>query len=67
MDLNLDEDHLNVCVQCALCLPHCPTFRVTGEEIKSPRGRIALMREVQLNDAPVTPEVLNSFANARVL
>ncbi len=61
MDLNLDEDDLSLCMQCALCLPHCPTFRVTGEENKSPRGRIALMREVQLGGAPVTKEVLDSF------
>ncbi len=62
MDLHLDDDDLNTCVQCGLCLPSCPTFRVTGEESKSPRGRIGLMRQVQLGDAPVTPEVIESFA-----
>lgn len=62
MDLHLDDDMLNQCVQCGLCLPHCPTFRVTGDETLSPRGRIKLMREVQLADAPVTDEVLDSFS-----
>lgn len=61
MDLKLDPDDLNTCVQCGLCLPHCPTFRVTGDEALSPRGRIHLMREVQDNDAPLTDEVLESF------
>ena len=62
MDLRLDADDLNMCVQCGLCLPHCPTYRVTGDETRSPRGRLALMREVQNNDAPVTEEVLDAFA-----
>ncbi len=61
MKLDLDTDDLNTCVQCGLCLPHCPTYRVTGDESRSPRGRIALMREVQDNAAPITHEVRDAF------
>jgi glycolate oxidase iron-sulfur subunit len=53
VNLRLDDDELSACVQCGLCLPHCPTYRVTGEESASPRGRIALMREIQQHDAPI--------------
>lgn len=62
MDLNLNADDLNTCVQCGLCLPHCPTYRVSGDETMSPRGRIALMREVQNHGAPVSDEIVDAFA-----
>jgi glycolate oxidase iron-sulfur subunit len=57
--LHLSDEELATCVSCGLCLPHCPTFRVTGEEALSPRGRIAAIRAVHLEDAPVTPEFVS--------
>ena len=61
MDLRLDDDELTSCVACGLCLPHCPTFVITGRDTESPRGRIALMRAVQNEGAPITADVVRSM------
>ena len=59
--LGIDDDELAACVSCGLCLPHCPTYRVTGEESRSPRGRITAMRTVHIDDAPVDQDFLASM------
>ena len=45
------------CVKCALCLPHCPTYRVSKDEGESPRGRIALMQGMASGALELTPRL----------
>ena len=49
---------IDTCVHCGFCLSNCPSYRVIGKEMDSPRGRIYLMDainegEIALNTATV--------------
>jgi len=57
--LGLDAELAATCVSCGLCLPHCPTFRVTGEEKYSPRGRIDAMRAVDTGELPIDDDFVD--------
>ncbi|MGB8645212.1 MAG: heterodisulfide reductase-related iron-sulfur binding cluster [Anaerolineae bacterium] len=51
-----DYDEILKCTHCGLCLNQCPTYRVLGWEMDSPRGRIRQMRGVSEGLREVTPE-----------
>jgi glycolate oxidase iron-sulfur subunit len=63
--LQVELDKLKACIHCGMCLPACPTYRVTGSEAESPRGRLYLMKkllEEELSPAAVSPHLEQCLA-----
>lgn len=46
------DDILRRCVHCGFCNATCPTFRLTGNELEGPRGRIYLVKGLLEGDDP---------------
>lgn len=67
LDAQVHEASLD-CVHCGLCLNVCPTYRLTGREGSSPRGRIYLMRgiaEGRVEAGPTVAEELHFCLGCR--
>jgi glycolate oxidase iron-sulfur subunit len=54
-------DLMSACVHCGFCLPTCPTYRLWGEEMDSPRGRIYLMKEATEGRTPMSSAFVGHF------
>jgi glycolate oxidase iron-sulfur subunit len=52
------EKILRACVHCGFCTATCPTYVELADELDSPRGRIALIKDMLENDRPATAEVV---------
>lgn len=56
-DIPSAEDLAN-CIHCGFCLPSCPTYVATGQELESPRGRLHLISGIRDGRIEGTPRAL---------
>jgi glycolate oxidase iron-sulfur subunit len=52
---------IDACVHCGFCLSTCPSYRVIGKEMDSPRGRIYLMDAINQGEATIDATTAQHF------
>lgn len=52
---------IDSCVHCGFCLSTCPSYRVIGKEMDSPRGRIYLMDAINQGEATIDTTTAQHF------
>src|SRR5579884_3897406 len=55
------DDKTIKCIRCGFCLDACPTFRLTGQETRGPRGRIYLVRSWREGVIPFDTDVVEAL------
>jgi glycolate oxidase iron-sulfur subunit len=55
------QELIDQCVHCGMCLSTCPSYRVIGKEMDSPRGRIYLMNAITQGEAALTEGTTQHF------
>lgn len=56
-----DPKLINACVHCGFCLSTCPSYRVIGKEMDSPRGRIYQMDAIHQGEIPLAQATAQHF------
>ncbi len=61
MAFNAILQEIDQCNKCGFCLPVCPTYQITGNELASPRGRIAMVEGLARGEIGVGPALAESL------
>ena len=52
------EGIIRKCVHCGMCNATCPTYKVLGDELDGPRGRIYLIKDMLENNKPANEKIV---------
>ncbi len=55
------KDILVRCLQCGYCLENCPTFQLSGDELQTPRGRVAQIKDMLENEGRPEDETVENI------
>jgi glycolate oxidase iron-sulfur subunit len=56
-----EPELIDTCVHCGFCLATCPSYRVIGKEMDSPRGRIYLMDAINQGETELSEATSQHF------
>ncbi len=56
-----EQTLIDACVHCGFCLSTCPSYRVLGTEMDSPRGRIYQMAAINTGEIDLNPTTVEHF------
>ena len=51
------EEVIRKCVHCGMCNATCPTYKILGDELDGPRGRIYLIKDMLENNKPANKKI----------
>ncbi len=61
----IDEETLlnqtELCLECGACLEFCDTYKVTQDELKSPRGRLKTSKKIFSNQDVLSEEIVGIY------
>ena len=57
-DNKSSEKILRKCVHCGFCNATCPTYKLLGDELDGPRGRIYLIKDMLENNKPANDKIV---------
>ena len=57
-DNKSSESIVRKCVHCGMCNATCPTYKILGDELDGPRGRIYMIKDMLENNKPANEKIV---------